>query len=593
MICISDISGNITTVLPESLHQGSRGVNKIVLLAPFPSSAVVSVFLTLPNGMSLYPVLAEGADPNAYKMAAVDVALGVQKDGVDLNAWAYTMKAPVTEFSGTLTIQFSITMADSKLIDDGDETTNEFTFVEQLTTSAVNLPISRGVPTLSPTVTEEDLNTIEPYLTAALVAAKAAEQSLEAAEDAATRAGDEAGKAATSAYNAASSASRALGYATRAETAAANAEQDEALLDQAVTNAQTAAGAASASALEARQYERGALTAKDGAAEEAAKAVEAAASSATSEANAAASEAKAAASEAKATSAATRAEAAANDTEKLYNDIAPFKKRLENLESFNLFITDHFDSSGTVPARSAKYAVIDTLACTAESVKSYGANLLDGIALTTANNGVTFEKRTDGGYDLSTDVTQPPTATVSAYIYREGALLGDGDTITISIYGSTKGTRIRVSLLRSDNSVIGSLITLDDTTRSTTINKSDYAEAVKMNIIFAISAGTIVNGTAYIMVVNGDTPVKYYPYTPEPIDTVNYIWAYKNTTGAYIDFTKSVVVEGGDMETPIDFEAGSNFIKVQGAGKLVITPSEDYTGEGASITYQEGDYVFE
>lgn len=157
MLCICNASGDIIAVSPSSLHQGSIDANKIILLAPFARASVVSVLVTLPNRLSLYPQLAQGEDdPTPYNMAAIDLDLGINNvNGVAMNAWSYTLAAPMTQYSGTLTLQFLFTLP-------GGGT---------LASSAANIPVQRGSAWIAPTVTAEDINTISEYLAAAQRAA--------------------------------------------------------------------------------------------------------------------------------------------------------------------------------------------------------------------------------------------------------------------------------------------------------------------------------------------------------------------------------------------------------------------------------------
>lgn len=167
MLIIANANGDIMAVSPSSVHQGSIDANKIILLAPFAKSATVSVLVTLPNRLSLYPQLAENTDPSPYNMAALDLDLGLNNpNGVAMNAWVYSLSAPITQYSGNVTLQFLVTLPDGT----------------SPTTSAVNIPVSRGSAWIAPSVSESDVNTIAAYLAAALTAAINADADAVAAE---------------------------------------------------------------------------------------------------------------------------------------------------------------------------------------------------------------------------------------------------------------------------------------------------------------------------------------------------------------------------------------------------------------------------
>ena len=159
---------NVATVAKSPLNQGSDNANEIVLFAPFSSATVVSLFVKTPSGVKLPPLMASPVSTELDLFSA---------DGARYNAWSYTVEAPLTEFSGNLTVQFCIVTGGIKR-----------------TSSSVVLPVLRGVPYLD-TATEADFNTVTAYLTAAN---QAAENSAKSVGEAAVSAG-EAAKSATAA----------------------------------------------------------------------------------------------------------------------------------------------------------------------------------------------------------------------------------------------------------------------------------------------------------------------------------------------------------------------------------------------------------
>lgn len=161
MIFLCDSSAKIVASIPESLRQGSAGVDRIVLIAPFPDTTVVSAAFTLPNGIKLYPqyVPPASAGEYPYYMATVETFKNknLTIDGITVNAWELTLDGAITQAAGTVTVTFLLTVANGKTA---------------ATSASFNVTWSSGY--LSPTVNESDLDTILGYLNAAENAANRA-----------------------------------------------------------------------------------------------------------------------------------------------------------------------------------------------------------------------------------------------------------------------------------------------------------------------------------------------------------------------------------------------------------------------------------
>lgn len=140
MIFISDSAGNITCSLPENVYQGSNRANEIVLLAPFPKTAIVTVGFRLPNGALTTPDIADASDEYRAKVMN-DLPTGIQdKDGNAYNVWAFTLNRPVTSLGGNLRVQFYIYTGT-----DGEG--------QAIATSPATLPVINGVPYINPSAT--------------------------------------------------------------------------------------------------------------------------------------------------------------------------------------------------------------------------------------------------------------------------------------------------------------------------------------------------------------------------------------------------------------------------------------------------------
>ena len=176
MILISDVKGNLTALYPEQLNQGSSNLNEILLFAPFVSSTVIYASFRLPNGIILYPKLGKNGseytqDENyGYRLTPIPGFDGAFTDpsGNVYNLWRISIDAPLTEFSGTLSIQLHGVLG---------AVVTSF--------STVRAEIGNGVAYITPTVTESDINNISAWVAAAEQAMNNAETSAQEAADSA------------------------------------------------------------------------------------------------------------------------------------------------------------------------------------------------------------------------------------------------------------------------------------------------------------------------------------------------------------------------------------------------------------------------
>ena len=183
MIFLCDSGGTIQAAIPSPIHQGSIGVNEIILIAPFPSSTVVTATFTLPNGIKIYPkyVSPDGDPDYPYLMAVVNdfAEKNVTIDGVTANVWRLTLDKAITQVSGNVTIQFIFSSVGGI----------------NLTSSSATLPVLRGNAYLEPTVELDDAQLMNDLLGAALRAANAANDAESSAAESATAALTQANRA--------------------------------------------------------------------------------------------------------------------------------------------------------------------------------------------------------------------------------------------------------------------------------------------------------------------------------------------------------------------------------------------------------------
>lgn len=221
MIFIFDQKGNSKATIPSgSLHQGSNLADEIIVLAPISPSSVVTMSARLPNGLYVYPVLAEnGKDPIALEKLETDEVLR-DPAGIVYSAFRILVPAPMTQYAGILTVQFTFTMANIAKKDE-----NGVTLISKgqtVTTTALSLVVEPGTPILAPTYTKNEFENITKYLNAALTAQGNAEAS-------ADNAAKSEGNAADSASAAGKSAEEAKQWAIAAENRNLNLRNGEKL----------------------------------------------------------------------------------------------------------------------------------------------------------------------------------------------------------------------------------------------------------------------------------------------------------------------------------------------------------------------------
>lgn len=168
MIILIDSQGTVVSIVPFAINQGSVGVNEITVVAPFPSTAVCFAAYELPNGLYSYPQIVKNNNGTISISEGSDLALDLvdefsgklkTENGLTLNVWTATIKAPITQSSGNLGIQ--IFFADQ--------------YGNILSSSRLDFPVFRGIPFLNTTFSEADFNAIIAAVSAAQSAAQRAE----------------------------------------------------------------------------------------------------------------------------------------------------------------------------------------------------------------------------------------------------------------------------------------------------------------------------------------------------------------------------------------------------------------------------------
>lgn len=215
--------GQIIRVDPEDVFQGSVNANTINFIGAFPSTCPVNVAFRLPTG--------EWTTPASMGMNSDSPLPGVQQpDGTQFNIWRYTIPGTVTEYYGTVNLQFYVYAQGSS----GSGNT--------IATAASSFEVKRGVPVTLPDPSDDYETLLTQILSALQQLQQADSEGALAAQKSAEAAAASATQAAQSAVNASYSETQAAGYAISAATS-----------ETAAKAAQTAAEAAQAGAEEAEQ----------------------------------------------------------------------------------------------------------------------------------------------------------------------------------------------------------------------------------------------------------------------------------------------------------------------------------------------------
>ena len=113
MVFIATSGGIIEASVPSPVAQGSYLSNEIVLLAPFPESAMVTCAFVLPNGIRTAEALTDNTE---YAMASIQIpSITETATGKQYAAWRYTLNGALTEFAGDVTVQFFVYHSTSRL----------------------------------------------------------------------------------------------------------------------------------------------------------------------------------------------------------------------------------------------------------------------------------------------------------------------------------------------------------------------------------------------------------------------------------------------------------------------------------------------
>lgn len=134
MIFFVGNDGTVTNSVPSPVYQGSAGANDIYLIAPFAVNLQVTVAFKLPNGVWTERYL-------MTQIAEIKGAIN-EKTGKPYIGWRFSLPNEITQYYGTVTVQFFFYTGNSGII---------------TATSAASFTVGRGVPEVLPDKPTDDI----------------------------------------------------------------------------------------------------------------------------------------------------------------------------------------------------------------------------------------------------------------------------------------------------------------------------------------------------------------------------------------------------------------------------------------------------
>lgn len=168
--------GQIIRVDPEDVFQGSVNANTINFIGAFPSTCPVTVAFRLPTGV--------WTTPASMGTTSDETLPGIQQpDGTQFNIWRYTIPGTVTEYYGTVNLQFYVYAQGSS----GNGNT--------IATAASSFEVKKGVPVVLPDPSDDYEALLTQILSALQQLQQADSEGALAAQQSATAAANSASEA--------------------------------------------------------------------------------------------------------------------------------------------------------------------------------------------------------------------------------------------------------------------------------------------------------------------------------------------------------------------------------------------------------------
>jgi hypothetical protein len=106
MIIYFNSNGDITSLKPERVYQGSNDVDQFIIVAPFNTASTIELTFTLPNGQVLSPYILSGGTIFTN----------------ELNIWSFLLKSDITRFAGQVRFGVRVLGANGKVLATGSDT---------------------------------------------------------------------------------------------------------------------------------------------------------------------------------------------------------------------------------------------------------------------------------------------------------------------------------------------------------------------------------------------------------------------------------------------------------------------------------------
>lgn len=140
MIFIANAQGQIVHSVPSAVHRGENKANEIMLLAPYSRTSSVYAVYELPNGAVTKPILLNLAEDLPEEFLK-------DKNGSFYNAWRTSITAPITEHTGTVTVQFYlVTGGATENTETGTEGVTHATSTATFTVEGIAVPALDNTP---------------------------------------------------------------------------------------------------------------------------------------------------------------------------------------------------------------------------------------------------------------------------------------------------------------------------------------------------------------------------------------------------------------------------------------------------------------
>lgn len=524
MIFFIGNTGTVTYSFPTPVYQGSDDANNIYVVAPFAQNLTATAAFTLPNGVNTEP----------YNLTYKGEISGIQgADGKPLYGWQMSIPNDLTQYYGTVLVQFSF-----------------YSSAGTINTAAGSFTVGRGVAAALPATPSADvygqilslIATLQQDLGNSYYSAKALRSfpvSGATYEDGDVVFVTEGGSYFLAQYG--------NGELTPIFNFTGVNNEIENVINE-VNAAKAAAQAAAAQASESATSAQNAQTAAEGSETAAQNSAQAAQDSATAAegAQTAAENAQTAAQEAKtaAQNSAESAQAAANSAAEIENYVDNFQQQIDGIYNvLNATVTNQLTVSDKYTSRQTADGteIIDGSLTRVQSIQGDTVATADGL------KSAFFSSITSSGRNLL-KYTPNLGSTSNGITYRveDGIIYADGtntgsEYAFMTILNGDDHYKLPAGQYTQERHIFSGqgvpLFAIADNTTSQVLRSGNgsftLSERKEVRAYFTVHAGNSVTNIVFSEMLNwGDTALPYEPYTEDvlsvstPIELTKYDTAY-------------------------------------------------------------------